>query len=84
MSSSMLAATPASPFNQESFQNGDVLTVLFLPPVWAGTVLGASVLGTSLEEGHRITARNCLLSEGEDVTHCLFGSAVAVENLVLF
>ena len=84
MSSSVSAATPPSPFNQESFQNGDILTVLCLPPEWAGMVLGTSVLGTSLEDGHRITARNCLLSESEDVTHCLFGSAVAVENLVLF
>ena len=38
--------------------------MLFLRPVWAGMVLGTSVLGASLEDGHRITARNCLLSEG--------------------
>lgn len=84
MFSSVSAATTPSPFNQERFPNGDILTVLFLPPVCAGMVLGTSVLGTSLEDGHRITARNCLLSEGEAVTRRLFGSAVAVENLVLF
>ena len=49
-----------------------------------------SVLGTSLKDGHRITAGNISFQKDEEVAHRLFGSGVAIEKpgailtLVLF